>query len=69
MLERLTWPAMLSRWDDIETDFHHFYGVDLADPDLSRPWGWFAKRTMRLLAEDTALARWVGVRDLPKEDS
>lgn len=57
--EKLTWPNILSHWDAIETDFHHFYGVDL-DEDKYRwgkTWKWFNKRLMRLLSEETAIER------------
>lgn len=59
----LSLSGLLSHWDAIETDFHHFYGIDLKGGVLGRRrWGWFMKRLTRLLAEDTALARAVGLR-------
>lgn len=51
---------LLSRWDAIETDFHHFYGCDFGDGVLARrTWRWFRVRMVRLLADDTQLARAV----------
>lgn len=65
-MSKLTWPSMLSRWDDIETDFQHFYQIDLADGVLSdRRWRWFRIRLIRLLGEDTAIARGLGLRKTP----
>lgn len=65
-MSKLTWPSMLSRWDDIETDFHHFYQVDLGGGVLAdRRWRWFRIRLIRLLGEDTAIARGLGLRKTP----
>lgn len=62
----LTWPSMLSRWDDIETDFQHFFGIDFGSGVLSnRKWRWFRIRLVRLLSEDTAIARGLGLRKQP----
>ena len=61
---KLTWGAMLSRWDAVETDFQAFYHIDLAGGILNdRTWRWFRIRLVRLLAEETQLARDLGLRD------
>ena len=59
--EKLTWPALLSKWTMIETDFHHFYGADLESPEVlhHRTWRWFTVRVFRLISEDTALGRYL----------
>lgn len=63
----LSWPNILSKWDAIETDFHHFYSTDLADGTLGRrTWRWFRIRLVRLLAEETSLARQLGLLDIRK---
>lgn len=60
----LTWSGLLENWDAVETDFHHFFGIDFGDGILTaRRWRWFRIRLVRLLAEETALARALGVRD------
>lgn len=64
---KLTWGAMLSRWDAVETDFQALYNIDLAGETLlDRTWRWFRIRLVRLLAEDTQLARDLGLRDSRK---
>lgn len=61
---KLTWGAMLSNWDAVETDFHSFFNIDLAGEILhDRTWRWFRIRLVRLLAEETQLARDLGLRD------
>lgn len=66
----LSWENILSYWEAIETDFHHFYNLDLADGTLGRrTWRWFRIRLVRLLAEDTSLARQLGLLDIKKHDS
>lgn len=66
----LSWENILSKWDAIETDFHHFYGLDVADGTLGRrSWRWFVIRLVRLLAENTSLARQLGLLDIKKQDS
>lgn len=41
---------ILSEWDVLEADMHHFYGVDLSDPVVqSRPWRWFTVRVKWLM--------------------
>lgn len=63
---KLTWASLLSHWDYIETDFHHFYGVDFDSGILAdRRWRWFRIRLVRLLGEDTAIARGLGLRKIP----
>lgn len=62
-LPDLSWRSLLSRWDAIETDFHHFYGCDLGDGVLRRrSWRWFRIRVIRLLTEDSMLSRALGLR-------
>lgn len=54
----LSWDTLLAQWDAIETDFHHFYGVDFGGGALhARSWRWFRVRLMRLLVEESQLAR------------
>ncbi|CQD04916.1 conserved hypothetical protein [Corynebacterium striatum] len=66
--EKLTWANLLSHWDEIETDFHHFFGVDFGSRILAdRRWRWFTIRLVRLLSEDTAIARCLGLRDRPNQ--
>ena len=61
----LTWPGVLSHWNAIETDMHHFYGADMENPEvLGRSWRWFTIRITRLIGEDTAL--WRALR--PQDD-
>ncbi|OFP16000.1 hypothetical protein HMPREF2998_00510 [Corynebacterium sp. HMSC065A05] len=63
---KLTWVNLLSHWDTVETDFHHFYSIDFGSGVLTnRRWRWFRIRLIRLLAEDTALARELGLRTTP----
>ena len=60
--EKLSWAGLLSEWDAIETDFQHFYNLDLEDGVLDRrTWRWFKIRVLRLLEEDTKLARVLGL--------
>lgn len=60
----LSHAGLLSHWDAIETDFHREYGIDLASGILKqRRWSWFLKRLVRLLSEETALARATGLLD------
>ena len=59
---KLTWDNILSNWDAIETDMHMLYGVDVADGILDRrSWRWFRVRVVRLLAEESMLARALGL--------
>lgn len=61
----LSWPALLTQWNAIESDFHHFYGCDLGDGILHRrSWRWFHVRVIRLLAEESMLARALGLHKL-----
>lgn len=62
-LSKLTWENMLGHWDAIETDFAHFFHLDLEDQIPKRTWRWFTIRVFRLLGEDTLLARLLGIRD------
>ena len=63
----LSWPTMLSHWDAIETDFHIHYHCDLGDGILDhRSWRWFRIRLIRLLAEESHLARVLGLREHKK---
>lgn len=58
----LSWANLLAHWRWIESDFHHFYGVDFEDGVLSdRTWRWFTLRLFRLLGEDSGLARALGI--------
>ena len=60
----LSHAGLLSHWDAIETDFQREYGIDLASGILKqRRWSWFLKRLVRLLSEETALARATGLLD------
>lgn len=64
---RLTWAGLLENFDAVETDFHHFFNIDFDSGILAaRRWRWFRIRLVRLLAEDTALARSLGLRDTDK---
>lgn len=64
-LPDLSWPSLLSRWDAIETDLHHFYGVDVGTGILrARSWRWFRIRVIRLLAEDSMLSRALGLHKI-----
>ena len=64
----LSWGNILSKWESIETDFQHFFHIDLAGGTLrGRSWRWFRVRLMRLLSEDTALARQLGLLDIKKK--
>lgn len=69
-VELFTWDSLLSRWDLIETDFHIHFGVDLEEPGLveSRTWRWFVVRVRRLLGEDSALARDLGLTRLDRPE-
>ena len=59
-----TWTGILTHWNEIETDMHHFFGVDMEDPVvLGRSWRWFTIRVARLMAEDTALWRAIRPHD------
>lgn len=58
----LSWPALLEKFDAIESDFHHFYHCDFESGVLhERSWRWFRVRVVRLLSEDSALARSMGL--------
>lgn len=55
----LSWWDILTHWDAIEGDMHHFFSVDMADPVVKqqRDWRWFTVRVKWLFGVDSALAR------------
>src|SRR5699024_6652046 len=58
----LSWPSLLTQWNAIESDFHHFYGCDLGEGILCRrSWRRCRVRVIRLLAEESMRARALGL--------
>ena len=48
--------SILEEWNAVETDMHHFYGVDVDSGILDhRSWRWFYIRLGRLLSEGESM--------------
>lgn len=70
----ITWLEVLSHWDVLEADLHHFFGIDLgSDIVRQRDWRWFTVRVGWLFGVDSGLNRALRppepVDDTPAHDA
>ena len=64
----VSWWEILSHWDAIEADLHHYFQVDAESPVVrQRSWRWFTVRVKWLFGVDSALSR--AFRPPPVEDN